>query len=302
MGRFEVQGDVRCIRYGTPHVTDISRRCDFDADVEQIPVLERRLVLALRCQCTVASGRHIVHALTRNRNEEDAQVAIDSAKKAFSSFQHTHPKVRARILRKWYDLMMQNREDLARILMFETGRPIGGALQEIDYAASFLDWFAGEAERSYGYSAQGSISGNRFVTIAQPVGLVGILTPWNFPSAMITRKMGGAIAAGCSVVLKPAGETPYSALALAKLGMQAGLPEGVFNIVTTDKNVAAVGKILTTHPEIKKISFTGSTGVGKLLMQQASSTMKKCSFELGGNAPYIGTVFSSPSLLSSIWV
>ncbi|KAK5281961.1 succinate semialdehyde dehydrogenase NADP+ linked [Exophiala xenobiotica] len=220
-------------------------------------------------------------------NEDDTLVAIDAAKQAFSTFQHTHPKARARILRKWYDLMVTNRRELATILMYENGRPITGALQEIDYAASFLDWFAGEAERSYGYSAQGSIPGNRFVTIQQPVGVVGILTPWNFPSAMITRKIGGAIAAGCSVVIKPAAETPYSALALAKLGEEAGLPAGVMNVITTDRNVAEVGKVITTHEEVKKVSFTGSTGVGKLLMQQASSTMKKCSFELGGNAPYI---------------
>lgn len=161
--------------------------------------------------------------------------------------------------------------------MCENGRPITGALQEIDYAAAFLDWFAGEAERSYGYTAQGSIPGNRFMTIQQPVGVVGILTPWNFPGAMITRKIGGAIAAGCSVVIKPAAETPYSALALAKLGEEAGLPAGVMNVITTDKNVAEVGKVITMHEEAKKISFTGSTGVGKLQMQQARSTMKKCS-------------------------
>lgn len=236
--------------------------------------------------------------LTKGRGEEDTLEAVDSAKKAFSTYQHTHPKTRARILRKWYDLMVKNRHELAMILMYENGRPISGALQEIDYAASFLDWFAGEAERSYGYSAQGSIPGNRFVTIAQPVGVVGILTPWNYPSAMITRKIGGAIAAGCSVVVKPAAETPYSALALAQLAEEAGVPAGVMNVVTTNKNVAPVGKVITTHEDIKKISFTGSTSVGKMLMKQASSTMKKCSFELGGNAPFIG-VFASVVLLHS---
>lgn len=232
--------------------------------------------------------RPYVTSDTQNRDEEDVVSAISSAQRAFKSFQHTHPKARAKLLRKWYNLMMQYRNELATILMYENGRPLSGALQEIDYAAAFLDWFAGEAERSYGYSAQGSIPGNRFVTVAQPVGVVGILTPWNFPSAMITRKIAGAIAAGCSVVIKPAAETPYSALALAKLAEQAGLPEGVMNIVTTNKNVSSVGKVMTTHDDVKKISFTGSTGVGKLLMQQASSTLKKCSFELGGNAPYIG--------------
>ncbi|KAK5457172.1 succinate semialdehyde dehydrogenase NADP+ linked [Exophiala xenobiotica] len=175
------------------------------------------------------------------------------------------------VLKQAPDSLKFHKTDVSK--QYENGRPITGALQEIDYAASFLDWFAGEAERSYGCTAQGSIPGIRFVTIQQPVGVVGvvgvvgILTPWNFPSAMITRKIGGAIAAGCSVVIKPAAETPYPALALAKLGEEAGLPAGVMNVITTDKNVAEVGKVITTHEEAKKISFTGSTGVGKLLMQ-----------------------------------
>lgn len=183
--------------------------------------------------------------------------------------------------------------------MYENGRPISGARQEISYAASFFDWFAGEAERSYGYTATGSAPGNRVITIQQPVGVVGVLTPWNFPSAMITRKVGGAIAAGCSVVLKPAAETPYSALALAELGERAGVPRGVLNVVTTDRHVHEVGKVITTHEEVKKISFTGSTRVGKLLMAQASTTMKKCSFELGGNAPFIGESQSANILRDS---
>lgn len=171
--------------------------------------------------------------------------------------------------------------------MLENGRPITGARQEIQYAASFIDWFAGEATRSYGYTTQGSAPGNRVVTIKQPVGVVGVLTPWNFPSAMITRKVAGAIAAGCTVVIKPATETPYSALALAALAEKAGLPAGVLNVVTTDEHLQAVGREICTHPAVKKISFTGSTKVGKHLMGMASSTMKKCSFELGGNAPFI---------------
>ena len=183
--------------------------------------------------------------------------------------------------------MQQHAETLAQIIMYENGRPISGARSEIAYAASFFDWFRGEAQRSYGYTATGSTPGNRIVTIKQPVGVVGILTPWNYPCAMITRKVGAAIAAGCTVVLKPAAETPYSALALAELGERAGLPKGVFNIVTTEANVQEVGTAITTHKDVKKISFTGSTRVGKLLMAQASSTMKKCSFELGGNAPFI---------------
>ena len=184
--------------------------------------------------------------------------------------------------------MQTHRETLSKILMYENGRPISGARQEISYAASFFDWFAGEAERSYGYTTIGSAPGNRVITMQQPVGVVGVLTPWNFPSAMIARKVAGAIAAGCSVVLKPAAETPYSALALAELGERAGVPRGVLNVVTTDRHVHDVGKVITTHQDVKKISFTGSTRVGKMLMAQASSTMKKCSFELGGNAPFIG--------------
>lgn len=194
--------------------------------------------------------------------------------------------------------MIENQKTLAKILMYENGRPIAGALQEIRYAAGFFDWFRGEAERSYGYTATGTIPGNRVITIQQPVGVVGVLTPWNFPSGMITRKVAGAIAAGCTVVLKPAAETPYSALALAELGERAGVPKGVFNVVTTDKHVQEVGSVLSTHKDVKKISFTGSTRVGKLLMAQASSTMKKCSFELGGNAPFIGQI----SFLGNLWV
>ena len=222
------------------------------------------------------------------RGKSEVDKAVAAAATAFQSFQYTHPKERAKILHRWFDLMKQHSETLAQILMYENGRPISGARQEITYASGFFDWFRGEAERSYGYTATGSTPGNRIITIQQPVGVVGILTPWNFPSAMITRKVAGAIAAGCTVVLKPAAETPYSALALAELGERAGLPKGVFNVVTTEKHVQDVGSALTTHGDVRKISFTGSTRVGKLLMQQASSTMKKCSFELGGNAPFIG--------------
>ena len=231
-----------------------------------------------------------------SRSSEDTNAAIAVAQRAFSTFQHTTPKERARILEKWYDLMIEHLETLAKILMYENGRPIAGARQEIQYAAGFFDWFRGEAERSYGYTATGTTPGNRVVTIQQPIGVVGVLTPWNFPSAMITRKVAGAIAAGCTIVLKPAAETPYSALALAELSERAGVPKGVFNIVTTNEHVQEVGTAITTHKDVKKISFTGSTRVGKLLMAQASSTMKKCSFELGGNAPFIGQIISWQSL------
>ncbi|KAM0795504.1 succinate-semialdehyde dehydrogenase-like protein [Usnea florida] len=227
-------------------------------------------------------------------SSEDTNAAIAVAQKAFRNFQHTTPKDRAKVLQNWSDLMFKHQETLAKILMYENGRPIAGARQEISYAAGFLDWFGGEAERSYGYTACGTTPGKRVITIQQPVGVVGVLTPWNFPSAMITRKVAGAIAAGCTIVLKPAAETPYSALALAELGERAGVPKGVFNVVTTSEHVQEVGAALTTHKDVRKISFTGSTRVGKLLMAQASSTMKKCSFELGGNAPFI--VFNDANL------
>lgn len=189
--------------------------------------------------------------------------------------------------------------DLATILTFENGRPVEAAKQEIRYAASFFEWFAGEAVRSYGETIQSSTAGNRVLTLHQPVGVVGIITPWNFPSAMITRKVGASVAAGCTVVVKPAAETPYSALALAELGERAGIPSGVVNVVTTDKNIADVGKEICEHELVKKVSFTGSTGVGKILMQQSSSSLKKMSMELGGNAPFISE--SMERSIAEVW-
>ncbi|KAH8667709.1 succinate-semialdehyde dehydrogenase [Ilyonectria robusta] len=213
--------------------------------------------------------------------------AVEAAQKAFDSFQHTMPRKRMLILKNWFELMQEHEEDLATILSFENGRPIEAARAEIKYAASFFEWFQGEAVRSYGETMHSSTPSSRALTLKQPIGVVGIITPWNFPSAMITRKVGASVAAGCSVVVKPAAETPYSALALAELGERAGLPAGVFNVVTTDENIAEVGKVLCEHPTVKKLSFTGSTGVGKILMQQSSSSLKKLSMELGGNAPFI---------------
>ena len=237
--------------------------------------------------CRSCTAERLRLTLCLSRSSEDTDAAIAVAQKAFLKFQHTTPKDRAKVLQKWSDLMSKHQETLAKILMYENGRPIAGARQEISYAAGFLDWFAGEAERSYGYTACGTIPGKRVITIQQPVGVVGVLTPWNFPSAMVTRKVAGAIAAGCTIVLKPAAETPYSALALAELGEQAGV------VVTTSDHIQEVGAALTTHKDVRKISFTGSTRVGKLLMAQASSTLKKCSFELGGNAPFIGQIIAA---------
>lgn len=191
------------------------------------------------------------------------------------------------MLRRWHQLMMDNAEDLATLITWENGKPLGDAKGEVVYAANFLEWFSEEAPRVYGDTIPASVAGNRVMTIKEPVGVCGLITPWNFPAAMITRKMGPALAAGCTIVAKSPGETPFTANALAELARRAGIPAGVVNIVTTSKNTAQVGELLTTHPAVRKVSFTGSTNVGRLLMKQASSTIKKVSWELGGNAPFI---------------
>ncbi|KAI8143384.1 Aldehyde/histidinol dehydrogenase [Fennellomyces sp. T-0311] len=218
---------------------------------------------------------------------QDTKVAINAASDAFKTWSQTTGKQRHDLLKRWYDLTLENQTDLATILTWENGKSYAEAKGEIVYGASFFEWFAEEAVRSYGHVIPSHIPSQRFITIKQPVGVVGIITPWNFPNAMITRKVGAALAAGCTVVIKPGAETPYSALALCELAVRAGIPKGVINVVTTDKNVAEVGKELCTNPTVKKISFTGSTAVGKLLMSQSSGTMKKISMELGGNAPFI---------------
>lgn len=191
------------------------------------------------------------------------------------------------MLRKWYELMLANKEDLATLITWENGKPLADARAEVTYAAEFLQWFAEEAPRMYGDTIPSSVRTNRIVTIRQPIGVCGLITPWNFPSAMITRKMGPALAAGCTIVAKAPAETPLSCLALAELATRAGFPKGVINIITASTNTAVIGEEMCTNPTIKKISFTGSTNVGKLLMKQCSSTLKKLSFELGGNAPFI---------------
>lgn len=183
--------------------------------------------------------------------------------------------------------MIENIDDLARIITAENGKPLADSRTEVNYAASFFEWFSEEAPRIYGDTIQASNPSCRIITVKEPVGVCGLITPWNFPAAMITRKVGPALAAGCSVVVKAPAEAPLTALALAELGHRAGIPAGVVNIVTALDNTVAIGEVLTTHPLIKKISFTGSTGVGRLLMKQCSSTIKKLSFELGGNAPFV---------------
>lgn len=182
---------------------------------------------------------------------------------------------------------MENSEDLAKLITLENGKPLADAKGEVNYAAQFFEWFSEEAPRIYGETIPATIPGNRVMTLKQPVGVCGLITPWNFPAAMITRKIGPALAAGCTTVCKAPGETPFTSLALAELAHRAGIPKGVVNVVTVHKNTPEVGETLMTNPTIQKVSFTGSTGVGKLLMKQASSTLKVLSMELGGNAPFI---------------
>lgn len=206
--------------------------------------------------------------------------------------------MRATMLQNWARLMRESKADLAQLLTWENGKPLVEARGEIEYAASFLEWFAGEAIRSYGDFIQPSNPTNRTVTIRQPVGVCALITPWNFPAAMVTRKAGPAIAAGCAVVLKAPAETPLSALALAELSLRAGVPKGVFNVVTALENTVDTGHVLTSSPLVQKVSFTGSSRVGKLLMSQSSSTLKKLSMELGGLAPFI--VFEDADIDSAV--
>jgi succinate-semialdehyde dehydrogenase/glutarate-semialdehyde dehydrogenase len=211
--------------------------------------------------------------------------AIDAANRAYPAWRALTAKERAAILRRWYDLMLANQEDLAQIMTAEQGKPLGEARGEIVYAASFIEWYAEEAKRVYGDTIPAAMKDRRIVVTKEPVGVVGAITPWNFPSAMITRKAGPALAAGCTFVCKPATETPFSALALAELATRAGIPKGVFNILTGKSS--EIGTELTASPIVRKITFTGSTEIGKKLMAQSAQTVKKVTMELGGNAPFI---------------
>lgn len=224
--------------------------------------------------------------------------AIDAAETSFRSYKKTGPRQRAQLLRKLYDLMMENMDDLARIITWENGKAFAEAQGEVKYAASYFEWYAEEAVRMYGTTIQPSNTANRAMTVRQPVGVCGIICPWNFPSAMITRKAGAALAAGCTVVIKPDAQTPLSALAMARLVEQAGFPAGAFNVVLTATRTPEFGLALCESSKVKKVSFTGSTNVGKILMKQSASTMKKLSFELGGNAPVI--VFEDADLEQAV--
>ena len=211
--------------------------------------------------------------------------AIDAANAALPAWRALPAKERSKILRKWYDLIMANGEDLALLLTTEQGKPLAEAKGEIAYGASFVEWFAEEAKRVYGDVIPSPTNDRRLLVMKQPIGVVGAITPWNFPTAMITRKVSPGLAAGCTFVLKPAEQTPFSALALAELAERAGMPKGVLNIVTGDP--VAIGKELCASPIVRKITFTGSTEVGRILMRQSADTIKKMSLELGGNAPFI---------------
>ncbi len=229
-------------------------------------------------------------------NGEDTARAIDAANAAWPAWRALTGKARANILRSWFDLMMQHQDDLALIMTTEQGKPLAEAKGEIAYAASFIEWFAEEAKRVYGDTMNHPLPGKRIVVLKQPIGVVAAITPWNFPAAMITRKCAPALAAGCPVVIKPASQTPLSALALAELAERAGVPKGIINVITG--KASEIGKVLTASPIVRKLSFTGSTEIGKTLMQQCSSTVKKVSLELGGNAPFI--VFDDADLDAAV--
>lgn len=212
--------------------------------------------------------------------------AISAAEKALPAWREKTAKERAALLRRWFTLIMENQEDLARLLSWEQGKPLAESRIEVAYGANFIEWYAEEAKRVYGEIIPHDKPGRRMLVLRQPIGVVAAVTPWNFPNAMITRKAGPALAAGCTVVLKPSPETPLSALALVELAERAGIPAGVLNVVTGLDAPAIVGE-LTTNPVVRKLSFTGSTAIGKKLMAQCASTVKKLSLELGGNAPFI---------------
>jgi succinate-semialdehyde dehydrogenase/glutarate-semialdehyde dehydrogenase len=231
-----------------------------------------------------ANGKTIAKVADLTINE--TKQAIKAADKAWKFWRNTTAEERGDLLESWYKLIIQNKDQLAEIMTLECGKPIVESHGEISYGASFISWFSEEGKRAYGETIPSSNSANRIITIKQGIGVVAAITPWNFPLAMITRKVAPALAAGCTVVLRPASETPLTALALGKLAQEAGFPKGVLNIIT-GKDSSGMGKELSTNALVRKVSFTGSTQVGRVLMSQAAETIKKVSFELGGNAPFI---------------
>jgi succinate-semialdehyde dehydrogenase/glutarate-semialdehyde dehydrogenase len=231
-------------------------------------------------------------AIVASVGASETRRAIEAAEAAMPAWSALPAKERASVLRRWFELMLAHQEDLARIMTAEQGKPLAESRGEVVYGASFIEWFAEEGKRIYGDVIPAPRAGQRILTLKQPIGVVAAITPWNFPNAMITRKVGPALAAGCGVVLKPASATPLSALALAELGMRAGLPNGILNVVMGGSG--PIGDELTRNPTVRKLTFTGSTEVGKRLMEACAGTVKKTSMELGGNAPFI--VFDDANL------
>lgn len=242
-----------------------------------------------------ADGGVIAHVASVGAAE--TRRAIDAASRALPGWRGKTAKERATILRRWYDLILAAADDLAVLMTAEQGKPLAEAKGEVSYGAAFIEWYAEEGKRTYGEIIPENAPGRRILATREPIGVVAAITPWNFPNAMITRKCAPALAAGCTVVVKPGEDTPLSALALAELAARAGIPAGVFNVLPTADYVA-VGGELTANPVVRKLSFTGSTEVGKLLMKQCADTMKKVSFELGGNAPFI--VFDDADLDAAV--
>jgi succinate-semialdehyde dehydrogenase/glutarate-semialdehyde dehydrogenase len=244
-----------------------------------------------------ATGAELVQVA--NCGAADAAAAIAAAKAAFPAWRAKTAKERAAILRKWFELMMAAQDDLGKLMTAEQGKPLAESRGEIAYGASFVEWYAEEGKRVYGDTIPTHANDRRLIVVKEPIGVCAAITPWNFPNAMITRKCAPALAAGCTVIIKPAEQTPLSALALAELAVRAGFPAGVINIVPADaENSIEIGKVLCESPDVRKLSFTGSTEVGRILMRQSAATVKKLSLELGGNAPFI--VFDDADLDAAV--
>ena len=244
-----------------------------------------------------ATGEIIQHV--SNMGVEEVEIVIQKAAHALPAWRSKTGKERAALLRHWFDLIKDQTDELAKLMTLEQGKPIKEAIGEVAYAASFIEWFAEEAKRVTGAIPSSTWSDKRMLVLKQPIGVCAAITPWNFPLAMITRKVGPALAAGCTIIIKPAEQTPLSALALADLAKKAGIPDGVINVITCDSaNSIEVGKLICASPVVKHLSFTGSTAVGKILMSQCASTVKKIALELGGHAPFI--VFEDADLEAAV--
>ncbi|KGJ02082.1 NAD-dependent succinate-semialdehyde dehydrogenase [Paracoccus sphaerophysae] len=242
-------------------------------------------------------ARGDVIAQVADLSRAEVKRAIEAAHAAMKGWQARTAKERAQVMRRWFDLMIENQDDLGKILTAEQGKPLPEAKGEIAYGASFIEWFGEEAKRVYGETIPGHQPDKRLTVLRQPIGVVGSITPWNFPNAMITRKCGPALAVGCGFVARPAAETPLSALALAVLGERAGLPKGILSVVTSSRS-SEIGKEFCENPLVRKLTFTGSTEVGRILLRQAADQVLKCSMELGGNAPFI--VFDDADLDAAV--